>query len=256
MTIRSFQLIMLFAIFFVQSHSQAAAAQPVPATTLSANEHYLGAIPYQGGLLERGRLELSDVAVLKYLRFEVPSHCKADIFEAGTTTEGVDDLAERTRTAHVFSVNEGRGIRARSVFLSLNGAEAQNCHVLVFSRQVLDLPPPPSDPSPPNASAITCIENSLSFPIITQLHVGTDNRQVSQVLFQPQRTSILNHAVGSEGGLPSISMVFDRDLSTNTVIANYALAATRSPYLDCAFAPRYRFVSIFGTSLIELVRVY
>jgi len=246
----------MMATCCIQARSLAAAESVIFATSLNAHEQYLGSIEYKGGLLERGRLELSESTVIKFLRFDIPSHCKADIFETGTTTEGVDDLAERTRTPNIFAVNEGRGARSRGVFLSLNGADAQSCHVLVFSRNALDIPTPPTDPTPPTASAISCIENPLNFPIITQLQVGLTNPHVSQVLFQPQRTTILNHPVGGDLGLPNVSLVFDRDLSTNSLMANYILASTRSVVLDCAYAPRYRFINIFGTSLIDLVRVY
>ena len=252
MTVRLLLVTLLMATGLMQARPAASSESPSMAMVLSSSESYLGSIEYHGGLLERGRLELSTAAFIKYLRFEIPSHCKADIFEAGTTTEGTDDLAERTRTSGVFAINEGRGIRARGIFLSLNGANEQNCHVLIFGRDQLDNPTQPTDPTAPSGHAITCFENQLNFPVVAQLN---NNGHISEVLFQARRTSILAQPLRGDAPLPLRTIEFDRDISANSLFANYSLLSTHAQNVDCATAPRYRFVSILGTPLIDLFKV-
>ena len=83
-------------------------------TLLPTSETYIGSIAYTGGLLERGKLDLGTAQELKYIRIDVPSFCVGDVFEAGTITEGVEDVATALGQ-NTFAVNEGRGFRAKSV---------------------------------------------------------------------------------------------------------------------------------------------
>jgi hypothetical protein len=244
-----FHRALLITMFILPISSLQALALDELSTEVIAGDRYLGAIPYNGGLMERGRLFLTSPEVIQYLRFDMPSHCRADVFEAGTTTEGVDDLAEQTRDRSIFAVNAGRGNRSGGVFLSLNGASNQSCYVLVFSRTSQTLPP--SNPPSPRSSAITCIENPLNIPVSAQLN---HNGNVVPVTFNPLRTSVLTHPLSDGEEMPQLSIVFDRDISPGAVMANYILLATRSLTTDCTFTPRYRFVSVPGTSLIDLVR--
>ena len=61
----------------------AAEHTPVATTLIDLDtDTYLGAISYEGGLLERGRLELQNVEDISYIRFDIPDHCQAEIFQA------------------------------------------------------------------------------------------------------------------------------------------------------------------------------
>jgi hypothetical protein len=219
---------------------------PVATTLIDLDtDTYLGAISYEGGLLERGRLELQNVEDISYIRFDIPDHCRAEIFQAGTSTEGVDDLAEVTSNPSVFAVNQGRGNHVRGVFVSLNGPVGQNCSVLVFKRNS-----PGQLPDGRTQYAVTCVENPFPFAIAVRLTApGTS----TDMVLPPHRTTILNHALRLGEFPPSLNIGFDRDLSFGVFWANYILASVNSRSIDCATAPFYRFVNP-GFNMIDLIR--
>jgi hypothetical protein len=110
-----------------------------------SGETLLGVIDYKGGFGSRLRLNLPAPQVIKGFHVEIPSFCKADILEAGTVTEGVEDLAEQQGSSSVYKVNNGAGERVSAVFVTLNGPEGGACSVPVFATTG-DTPPPPPPP--------------------------------------------------------------------------------------------------------------
>jgi hypothetical protein len=214
------------------------------------DEAYLGAISYSGGLMERGRLNLANVEDIRYLRIEIPTHCHADVFEVGTTTEGIDDLAESTRVAGVFAVNQGRGNHVRGIFISLNGPQSQECSVLVFRRNSLDSTP--SNPGGSPLQTLVCIENPFSSPIAAQINVSG---KINNVVLAPLSLAAIQHPVRTNAPSPSLTIKFDRDLTPNVFWTYYSLVVGNSRSNNCMNNPVYRFVNP-RPYLLDLTRVH
>jgi hypothetical protein len=218
------------------------------------NETYLGAIHYQGGLLERGTLTLSQAMELKYIRFEIPNFCKPEIFEAGTVTEGIADLAQATDTPNLFAVNGGRGLRARSIFLSLNGPDNSSCHILVFSKSTTTEPAPEPNPGDGSRSAksITCIVNDLNVPFIGRLITDGTPSDFSS----PARTtSALITTLRADRTSPTVQFAFDADLSPGYIPQTVTLVSLIQEQPDCRTAPVYAIRQRPFSSLVDFVRV-
>lgn len=225
------------------------------AENTTSSETYLGAIHYQGGLLERGMLHLQQPAELQYIRFEIPNFCQPQIFEAGTVTEGVADLADATETSNVFAVNGGRGIRARSVFLSLNGPDNSSCHILVYSRTAAPTPAPEPTPGDGHETfrAVSCIVNELNVPMIGQISTDGVVTPFSAPAFT---TSTLVTTLRADRSVPHVRFSFDSDLSAGYRAIYTPLVSNVQTTLNCGTAPTYALRLRPYTSIVDFVRVH
>ncbi len=125
------RLLASFAAFLFAS---AASAQPLAfeATAESASS-VLATLRYEGGFVNRQHIALQTPAEVKKFKVQIPSFCgDVEILEAGTVTEGVEDLAEATDADGVFAVNGGDGMRIGQIFLTLNGPDAASCTIPVL----------------------------------------------------------------------------------------------------------------------------
>lgn len=213
--------------------SVALASSPIANFEVNANETYIGSIAYRGGLMERGELRLNQAQELKYLRFDIPSFCKGEIFEAGTITEGVADVAEELKTNY-FSVNGGRGMRAGKVFVSVNGPQSEGCNILVFKLAKA----PGHDPLPPptNQKAYTCVTNQSIYSIAGQIQTPGSTQSFSLV---PNQTIIINRP----GNMTDpVSLVFDQDLTNGYQAVSVRVEGKIQARGDCSQAPSYSFL--------------
>lgn len=249
--------LMIAAVALVANMSIAKADNPVtvsvPAnTSVSQDETYLGSIRYEGGLLERGTLNLETPKDLRYVRFEVPNFCQAEVFEAGTITEGVADHASATNVPGVYAVADGRGARARSIFASLNGPDTAKCHVLVFARTALTAPDRPQLPPTEPYRAVTCIINELNVPFVGR--IVTDNIP-GDIMIASRSTTILTTTLRADRTVPFVQLSYDMDMSALYTPAAVPLLSQLQTQPSCLTAPTYVLRGrIFGT-LVDVIRV-
>ncbi len=249
--------LMIAAIAILSNLSIAKADVPVtvpfPASTnISQDETYLGSIRYEGGLLERGPLTLTTAIDLRFIRFEVPNFCQAEVFEAGTITEGVADHASATGTPGVFAVADGRGARVRSIFASLNGPDTSKCHVLVFARSAASLPNRPELPPAEPFKAVTCIVNELSIPFLGR--ILTDNLP-SDISIPPRMTTILTTTLRPDRSVPFVQLTYDMDMSPFYTPASAPLVSQMQTQPGCLTAPTYVLRQRGFSSLVDVLRV-
>jgi hypothetical protein len=212
-------------------------------TQAAPGETYLGAIPYHGGLMERGLLTLTAPQDLKFLRFEAPTSCDTSIFEAGTVTEGIADLAQSVGQ-NKFSVDGGRGVRARSVFVSINGAPSAGCAVLVFKLDTL--------PSTPERDyAFTCLKNMAPNPVPGNVLSG--NWSVPFTI-AANEVSLIRSDLLPDGAAPFVSLAFDADATLGYYPVTMPIRSAIMTTPDCAVAPLYQFVLSADLRRLELVR--
>lgn len=156
---------------FADSAMGVEASEASPATLLASGEHLLGAIAYAGGFQTKVEMKLQQPEIVRRFRLAIPSYCEGvDILEAGTVSEGVQDVADAVGTPNggVFSVNKGAGQRISAVFASLNGPTGKTCQIPVFA-----VDEPSSDPVC-NVSLFTTqtlINSSWPDPVWTSYYV-------------------------------------------------------------------------------------
>lgn len=248
-------LLMAAALFFAQT-SIAMATES--ASTITANwqptteETYVGSIHYTGGLLERGTLQLSQPTELTFIRFQIPEFCQPEIFEAGTITEGISDLAQPTQVPNVFAVNGGRGARTRTVFASFNGPEGQSCHVLVFARSQALPPSPPDEPSNGAPKAVSCIVNEVNASVNAQ--ILTDGVALN-VSLPPLRTVMIASNLRFDRSIPRVDFAFDRDITIGYSPITIALNPRVQAHPDCNTSPLYSLRQIQFSNMLEIIRL-
>lgn len=124
----------LLASFAAVLFASTASAQPLAfesAAELSSS--VLATLRYDGGFINRQHIELQAPVELKKFKVQIPSFCgDVEILEAGTVTEGIEDVAEATDAEGVFVVNGGDGMRVGQIFLTLNGPDAASCTIPVL----------------------------------------------------------------------------------------------------------------------------
>jgi len=218
-------------------------------TLLPTNETYIGSIAYTGGLLERGNLDLGTAQDIKYLRIDVPSFCVGEVFQAGTITEGVEDVATALGQ-NVFSVNEGRGFRAKGVFISVNGPASAGCNILVFKSDRAQTPPTP--PPPGTAKAYSCVTNGTGLQAAGNF---VNNGWAVQFTLQPGQMMMLQGDLGPGGVLPNLAITFDADATLGYYPVTVPVASAVQDRGDCARAPLYQFVLDAYQRRLSLVRV-
>lgn len=221
-------------------------------TAVSQDETYLGSIRYEGGLLERGSLNLANPMDLRFVRFEVPNFCQAEVFEAGTITEGVTDHAAPTSTPGVYAVADGRGARVRSIFASLNGPDTAKCHVLVFARSSATVPSRPDLPPATPYKAMTCIINEL--PVAFVGRILTDNFP-GDISLAPRMTTILTTNLRADRSTPFVQLSFDMDMSFIYTPVNVPLVSQLQTQPSCLTAPTYVLRQRPLSTLVDLIRV-
>jgi hypothetical protein len=249
--------LMIVAIAMLSNLSIANADVPATvslptSTTVSQDETYIGAIRYEGGLVERAVLTLESAMDLRFVRFEVPNFCQADIFAAGTITEGVADHASATGVPGVYAVADGRGARVRSIFASLNGPDTSKCHVLVYARSSASLPSRPELPPTQPYKAVTCIINELSIPFVGR--ILTDNIP-TDLSIAPRMTTILVTTPRPDRSVPFVQLSYDMDMSLLYTPASAPLASQLQAQPGCLTAPTYVLRQRGFSSLIDLFRV-
>lgn len=214
--------------------------------TLAAAETYLGSIAYQGGLMERGTLTLTTALSISYLRFEIPATCDATIFEAGTITEGVADIA-RGLGRNRFVVNEGRGMRTRTVFASVNGVASAGCAILVFQS---DGTPPPPQPTP-TEYAYTCLTNTTPYRVQASALAQNWNVPFSVSI---NETVMVRSNLLVGGRAPFVSIAFDGDASSGNHSVNVAVESGITTAPACDLLPLYNFTLSSDARRLELLR--
>lgn len=124
----------LLASFAAVLFASAASAQSVAFdSSAETTSSVLATLRYEGGFVNRVHIELQAPAEVKKFKVQIPSFCgDVEILEAGTVTEGVEDLAEATDAEGVFAVNGGDGMRIGQIFLTLNGPDAASCTIPVL----------------------------------------------------------------------------------------------------------------------------
>lgn len=212
--------------------------------TLAPAETYLGAIAYHGGLMERATLNLTTAINIKYLRFEIPASCDATIFEAGTITEGVADIAEDIGRKR-FVVNQGRGMRTRSVFASVNGIPSAGCDIAVFQTDNTTSPPPPT------GYAYTCISNSTPNRIMAS--VLSENWQ-EPFSVTVNETMLVRSNLTTSGRAPFVSIAYDGDAGSGNHGVNVAVESGITATPSCDLLPLYNFSVSSDARRIELLR--
>jgi hypothetical protein len=229
-----------FTLFAGVSSLSLADTTPNPSSSLpslaptSLSELYLGSIRYDGGLLERGTLTLGSPVDARFIRLEVPSFCQAEVFEAGTVTEGIPDLATPTGTPGIYAVAQGRGMRVRSIFASINGPDQAACHILVFARSDANQPARPDLPPADEAKSVVCIINELAIPL--NIQTLTDNFP-TQFALAPRSTKLLSSPLRADRTAPTIVLTYDMDLSFAYQPAAATLATAVQSQESCVTAP-------------------
>ena len=220
---------------------------------LPTNETYIGSIAYTGGLMERGKLDLGTAQELKYIRIDVPSFCVGDVFEAGTITEGVEDVATALGK-NTFSVNEGRGFRAKGVFISVNGPASPGCNILLFKSDRLQTPTPPTPtPPPPGAGkAYSCVTNGTGYQAAGNF---VNNGWAVPFTLQPGQMIMLQADLLGGGALPNLALTFDADATMGYYPVTVPVASVAQTRGDCSTAPLYQFVLDTYQRRFNLVRV-
>lgn len=93
----------------------------------------LGTVDYNGGYLPRARVTLNAPMELKRFRVAIPGFCgETEILEAGTVTEGIEDVAAPLRGEGEFEVNGGAGLRVSAVWVTFNGPLDASCVVPIM----------------------------------------------------------------------------------------------------------------------------
>jgi hypothetical protein len=148
MTLRSDLLRLALAALSVSATAQAAdAPQPLTAArgadASEAESTLLGVIAYDGSFAYRARLDLAAPVDLAAFHVALPSFCgNVEILEAGTITEGIEDLAALSRSGtNDFLVNDGHGQRVSAVFVTLNGPADARCTIPIFAGEGGDTDP-------------------------------------------------------------------------------------------------------------------
>jgi hypothetical protein len=219
-------------------------------TLLPTSETYIGSITYTGGLMERGKLDLGTAQEIKYLRIDVPSFCVGEVFEAGTITEGVEDLATALGQ-NTFSVNEGRGFRAKGVFISVNGPASPGCNILVFKSDRPQTPPPPPPP-PGGGKAYSCVTNGTGYQAAGNF---VNNGWAVPFTLQPGQMMMLQADLQLGGALPNLSLTFDADATIGYYPVSVPVASVAQARGDCSRAPLYQFVLDVYQRRFNLIRV-
>lgn len=213
--------------------------------TFNFAETNLGTIAYHGGLMERGLLTLTAPIDVRYLRFEMPSTCDGAIFEAGTITEGVADIAHGVGRNR-FVVNEGRGMRTRTIFVSINGVASAGCAVSVFRTDDTTTPPTPSD-----QFAYTCLANSLSGSL--SVAAVTDSARVPFVIHSNETLMVRSNLTAARTA-PFVTISYDGDASSSNHQVNVAVDSAITNVPSCDLMPLYRFVLSADQLRVELSR--
>ncbi len=214
--------------------------------TLAPAETYLGSIAYHGGLMERGTLNLTTPLSVNYLRFEIPASCNGTIFEAGTITEGVADVA-KVLGHNRFAVNEGRGMRTRSIFASVNGTASAGCAILVFQTDDTTTPPP----SPPSNYAYTCLSNATPYRVMAS--VLSQNWNVPFTT-ETNETVLLRSNLLYGGRAPFVTIAFDGDAGLGNHAVNVAVESGVTNAPQCDLLPFYNFTISDDGRRLELLR--
>ncbi len=212
--------------------------------TFDHTETILGEIAYQGGHMERGLLTLAAPLDVSALRFEFPASCDATILEAGTVTEGVADVA-RNIGQNRFSINEGRGMRARSIFVSIDGPASAGCSVLVFKTSAQQ------NPVPGTEYAYTCLQNTA--PGYVPATIYSQNWSVP-FRMAPNETVFIRSNLLPGRTAPFTSISFDGDASPAIHFVNVAVAASIATSPNCDLLPMYNFAVSSDQWRLELLR--
>lgn len=221
-------------------------------TLLPTSETYIGSIAYTGGLLERGKLDLGTAQELKYIRIDVPSFCVGDVFEAGTITEGVEDVATALGQ-NTFAVNEGRGFRAKSVFISVNGPTSPGCNILVFKSDRAQTPPAPTPtPAPGPGKAYSCVTNGTGYQVTANF---VNSGWSVPFNLQPGQMMMLQADLLAGPALPNLAITFDADATMGYYPVSAPIASAIQSRGDCSMAPLYQFVLDTYQRRFNLVRV-
>lgn len=216
---------------------------------LDQNELYLGSVRFSGGILSRGSLDLQRPTDMKSLRFEAPDFCQTRVLEAGTVSAEGTYFAQRTSNPSVFLVNSGRGLRARSIFVSLEGPQNIDCYVLVYANPITSAPLPP--PNNGEARAVTCVTNQL--PVSFTGNIVTDGSYQGDFSIPSGRTTMFVSRVRSDGSSPLVRIGYDSDLTSGYSAAQTTLSSTLQITPDCRYAPKYT-VRHYNSDYLEVVR--
>jgi hypothetical protein len=114
--------------------------QPQQPNPIQGNEELIGVVNYNGGfarqvpVVQSGRAPLS--GLVTGFRIAIPDFCKqTEILEAGTVSEGQFDAAQPVDTpSGAFIVNNGFGLRASDILVTLNGPFDTQCAVPVYAK--------------------------------------------------------------------------------------------------------------------------
>jgi hypothetical protein len=220
-------------------------------TLLPSNETYIGSIAYTGGLMERAKLDLGTAQDIKYIRIDVPSFCVGEVFEAGTITEGVEDVATALGQ-NTFSVNDGRGFRAKGVFISVNGPASPGCNILVFKSERSQTPTPPTPPPPGTGKAYSCVTNGTGYQAAGNF---VNNGWAVPFSLQPGQMMMLQADLLAGGALPNLALTFDADATVGYYPITVPVASLAQARGDCSRAPLYQFVLDAYQRRFNLIRV-
>lgn len=225
----------LFLGFTLACSATTAMATPAQVVRLNADEAFLGDITYQGGLLYRGQLNFPLPTEINTFRLEVPTYCKAAPFEVGFIINNMYESAEVVDAKnYIYKSRSGQPVLANGVYISLNGEQAGNCHVLVFKVTSNG----PVDPMPSD-SYVSCVSNMLPNTLIFSAQAGASAQNITMAPFE---TIALVTRV--QVGIPVIKKVtvsFDQNLGFDYEPISYQLDGVLKRGSDCVGAPFYDF---------------
>lgn len=221
---------------------------------LNQSETYLGSVAFQGGVLSNGELVLQQPTEIQSIRFEIPGFCQTRILEAGTVTEGVADLAQRTSNPNVYLVNGGRGTRARSVFVSLQGPQNITCNVLVYGTTNTTVPGPTPPPigNPDSLRAVACITNQSAGSFAG--NVSTDGQYQEDFSIPAGKTTMFITTLRPDRSVPVVQISYDADVTTGYYVMQTSLSSMVQSYPDCRSATNYVVRQRYGSNYLEVVR--
>lgn len=218
--------------------SSYASANPSSIVQVNAGETFLGDIVYQGGLLYRGQMNLQQPTEINVFRLEIPAFCKASPFEVGFVVNNMFESAEAVDVKnHIYRSRSGQAIRANGIYVSLNGEQLGNCHVLVFRVNGGGTPPPTSQ------NYVSCVTNPLSYSVIFSAQSAIFSQNVTIAPYSS--VALVTNVPAGSASLSKVVVSFDQDLGVNYDPINYQLEGAWQGAVNCDTAPTYDFRSVY-----------